>query len=217
MANRVFFSYHFDRDAWRANQVRNSWVTKPNREAAGFFDAADQEEVKRSSDEAIRRWIDSQLKHTSVTAVLIGGETASREYVRYEIEKSFERGNALLGIRIHDVKDRQGRTDHRGDNPLDDYLIETGSGHVRLSDLYLTYDWVWDDGQQNVSRWIEEATEADDEVLRAWRDNLVREDELDETSWLEVAVAGAAIGAGLRYGPEIIDEITRWRNRRRFR
>lgn len=217
MAKRVFFSYHFDRDAWRANQVRHSWVTKPDREAAGFFDAADQEEVKRSSDEAIRRWIDSQLQYTSVTAVLIGQETAGREYVQYEIERSFERGNALLGIRIHDVKDRQGRTSHRGDNPLADYLVETGSGRVRLSDLYPTYDWVWDDGQENVSGWIEEAADANDEVPSGWRNELVREDELDETGWLDVAFGVAAIGAGLRYGPGIVDEISRWRNRRRYR
>lgn len=39
MARRVFFSFHYERDAWRAAQVRNSWVTKPDREAAGFWDA----------------------------------------------------------------------------------------------------------------------------------------------------------------------------------
>lgn len=217
MAKRVFFSYHFDRDAWRANQVRNSWVTKPDREAAGFFDAADQEEVKRSSDDAIKRWIDAQLRHTSVTAVLIGGETANREYVQYEIERSFERGNALLGIRIHDVKDRQGRTSRRGENPLDDYLVEIGSGRARLSEIYPTYDWIRDDGQQNVSGWIEAATRANDEVPRAWRDNLVLEDEIDETSWLDAAVKGAVVGIGLGIGAAIADEITRQRNRRRYR
>lgn len=217
MAKRVFFSYHFDRDAWRANQVRYSWVTKPDREAAGFFDAADQEEVKRSSDEAIKRWIDSQLRHTSVTAVLIGEETASREYVQYEIERSFERGNALLGIRIHDVKDRQGRTSYWGDNPLADYLVETGSGRIRLSDLYPTHDWVRENGQQNISTWIEEATEANDEIPRSWRGNLVREDEIDETSWLDVAITGAVVGIGLGIGAAAVEEIRRQRNRRRYR
>ena len=37
-------------------QVRNSWVTKPDREAAGFWDAASWEEVKKG-DEAVKRWI----------------------------------------------------------------------------------------------------------------------------------------------------------------
>lgn len=217
MAKRVFFSYHFDQDAWRANQVRNSWITKSDREAAGFFDAADQEEVKRSSDDAIRRWIDSQLRNTSVTAVLIGQETASREYVQYEIERSFERGNALLGIRIHDVKDRQGRTSYRGDNPLYDYLVETGSGHIRLSDIYPTYNWSWDDGQQNMPIWIDKAVEANDEVPRAMRDGLVRKEEVDETSWLDVAVKGAAAVTVIGIGAALIDELKNRQNRRRYR
>ena len=40
MARRVFFSFHYERDHWRANVVRNSWVTK-DRESAGFFDAGE--------------------------------------------------------------------------------------------------------------------------------------------------------------------------------
>ena len=62
--------------------VRNSWVTKPDREAAGFIDAADFEEIKKQGDEAIKRWINSQLDGTSVTVVLIGAETYSRRWVR---------------------------------------------------------------------------------------------------------------------------------------
>jgi len=34
MARKVFFSFHYERDIWRASIVRNSWVTKPDREAA---------------------------------------------------------------------------------------------------------------------------------------------------------------------------------------
>ena len=62
MARRVFFSFHFERDVWRAGQVRNSWVTKADRESAGFWDAADWEEVKKKGDEAIKKWIDKQLE-----------------------------------------------------------------------------------------------------------------------------------------------------------
>jgi len=50
--------------------VRNSWVTKPDREAAGFIDAADFEEIKKQGDEAIKRWINSQLDGISVTVVI---------------------------------------------------------------------------------------------------------------------------------------------------
>lgn len=81
MARRVFFSFHYERDIWRAGVVRNSWRTKPDREAAGFFDASIWEEAKKKGDAAIRRMIDDALKNTSVTAVLIGNQTANRDYV----------------------------------------------------------------------------------------------------------------------------------------
>ena len=61
MARRVFFSFHYVRDNWRVSQVRNSWVTKPDREAAGYIDKAGWEKVERQGDRAIKNWIDAQL------------------------------------------------------------------------------------------------------------------------------------------------------------
>ena len=101
MARRVFFSFHYERDIWRANQIRNSWITKEDREAAGFWDAASWEQIKRKGNPAIRKWIDENLKGTSVTAVLIGAETSNRKWVRYEIEKSLEKGNWPIERRYH--------------------------------------------------------------------------------------------------------------------
>jgi hypothetical protein len=78
-----------------------------------------------------------------VTAVLIGAETASRRWVRYEIERSVALGKGLLGIYIHNLKDRHGYTDVQGANPL-----PRG---------YPTYDWVYDDGYRNIESWVEQA------------------------------------------------------------
>jgi len=69
MAGRAFFSFHFERDVWRAGQVRNSWVTK-DRESSGFFDAAAWEEVMKKTDAEIEKWIGTELNGTSVTVVL---------------------------------------------------------------------------------------------------------------------------------------------------
>lgn len=55
MARKVFFSFHYERDVWRAGQVRNSWVTKPDRDTAGFWDSASWEEVKKKGDAAIKK------------------------------------------------------------------------------------------------------------------------------------------------------------------
>lgn len=155
MVRTVFFSFHFKRDAWRAGQVRNSWLTQPDRESAGFIEGSEWEKLERQGDAAIRRWIDDQLKGTSVTAVLIGKETSNRRWVNYEIEQSVKKGNGLVGIYIDNIKDKNGLRDTRGINPLSQHRFsDTGR---RFSDTYNTYDWVLDNGYDNFGDWIEEA------------------------------------------------------------
>jgi hypothetical protein len=113
MARRVFFSFHYERDVWRANQVRNCNVVA-GVDTAGFFDHSEYEDAKRKGDEAIKRLIRSKLEGTSVTVVLIGTETASRPYVQYEIEQSIARKNGLLGVHVHHLKDAGGQYDYFG-------------------------------------------------------------------------------------------------------
>lgn len=157
MARRTFFSFHYERDAWRSGQVRNCWLLKPDRESAGFWDAAAWEEVKKKGDAAIHKWIDAQLNGTSVSVVLIGAETAQRPYVGYEIQQSHKRSNGMLGIYIHNVKDSQGKTDVMGGNPFANWSIQRNGQKVLLSSLYPTYDWVTNNGRENIGSWIEAA------------------------------------------------------------
>lgn len=140
MARRVFFSFHYDRDAWRVAKVRNSAVIG-NYEKPPFYDKAQWESIKRQGTPAIRSWIDSQLRGTSVTIVLIGAQTAQRRWVKYEIEESIKRGNGLLGIDISKILDRELHTDTTGANPLP-------SG-------YPLYKWNQQDGGKNLAAWIE--------------------------------------------------------------
>lgn len=157
MARRVFFSFHFQRDAWRVGQVRNCWMIKPEHMVTPFLDAAAWETVKRQGDTAIQRWIDDQLAKTSVTVVLIGAETAGRPWVKYEIEKSWNRGNGLLGIRIHKLKTHnQSHPDPMGANPFDQFTTNGRS----LSSFVNVYDWIDDNGRTNISSWIEAAAQA---------------------------------------------------------
>ncbi len=157
MARRVFFSFHYERDIWRASQIRNSWVTKPNRESAGFWDSASWEAAKKIGEDAIERWINNQLHGTSVTVVLIGTETSERKYVKYEIKRSYEIGNGMLGIYIHNMKDQFGRTDVKGKNPFDNWYLNRNGHIIYFSSLYHTYDWVYDRGYKNIGDWIEKA------------------------------------------------------------
>ncbi|NNM79824.1 MAG: TIR domain-containing protein [Gallionella sp.] len=111
MARKTFFSFRYKKDNWRAGIVRNSWVTKDKEKvAAGFFDSAEWEKVKKETDSAIEKWIDEQLKGTSVTVVLIGTDTAGKKWINYEITSSCKKGNGLLGIHIHQLKDKDQKT-----------------------------------------------------------------------------------------------------------
>jgi hypothetical protein len=97
MAKRVFFSFHYQNVAdFRVNVVRNHWLTKSDREAAGFFDASVWEKAMKESDLALKRMINSAITNTSNTCVLIGEGTYDRRWVRYEIFKSLASGNHLL-------------------------------------------------------------------------------------------------------------------------
>jgi hypothetical protein len=123
MARKVFFSFHYGRDLWRVNVVRNSGLIE-GFAAAGFHDESLWEQTKIRGDHAIKELIDNGLNGTSVTVVLIGAETANRTYVSYEIEKSIMQGNGIVGIRINNIKDRDGRIDPPGAVPT--ALIKAG-------------------------------------------------------------------------------------------
>jgi hypothetical protein len=146
MARRVFFSFHYERDVWRASVVRNSWLLKSDREAAGFFDAGLWEEAKSKGDAAIKKMIDGALTNTSVTAVLIGNQTANRDYVKYEIEQSISRGNGILGVSINVIENSKGEVDEPGSNPL--------------PSRYKFYKWKADNGYENFGSWVEAAAKA---------------------------------------------------------
>jgi len=169
MARRVFFSFHYERDVWRANVVRNSWLTHSHREAAGFWDGSLWEDAQWQGDRALQNMIDSALYSTSVTVVLIGAETAQREYVQYEISASYQLGKGLLGIYIHNIADMSRTVDRKGRNPFHE-LVDSSTGD-RLSDLFTTYDWIDDGGYHNLGDWVEEAAR---EAARCRRQNIRR-------------------------------------------
>lgn len=140
MARRVFFSFHYD-DIWKVNQIRNSHIVE-GCTAAGFMDASLWEQVRKRGDSAVRRAILQGLENTSITCVLIGQETWRRKYIRYEIEQSLERGNSLLGIHIHNIRDQWRETSEKGKVPT--LLREVGAP---------IYTW----NRARFAEWIEEA------------------------------------------------------------
>ena len=141
MARRVFFSFHYA-DIWRVNVIRNSHIVDGTA-VAGFQDGSLWEEAKKKGEIAIKRMIDQAMEGTTVTCVLIGQQTWAREYVEYEIQKSVERRNGLLGIRIHNIKNQSQHTDFwPGTIPL--ALTSAGAP---------VYDW----DKEKFGLWIEDA------------------------------------------------------------
>lgn len=119
MARRTFFSFHYKPDSWRAWNVRNSWVVTGEKESRGFFDSSVFEASKKEGDENLKRFLREGLDNTSVTCVLSGTDTWTRRWVRYEIARSVTKGNGLLTVDIHGVKNSDQRTSEKGPNPLD--------------------------------------------------------------------------------------------------
>jgi hypothetical protein len=126
----------------------------PTEDEVGVIDAVDWESIKKQGDQAIKRWIQEQLDGTSVTVVLIGAETADRDWVQYEITESWNRGNGLVGVWINNVKIPGQKSDVKGANPFDKFQLPNG---VSLSSVCKTYDWVLQDGRNNLGTWAEEA------------------------------------------------------------
>lgn len=137
MAKRVFFSFHYeDVKTFRANVVRNHHITKEDSDDAGFFDASIWEDAKRHGDLSLKRLINSGLENTSVTCALIGSGTWERRWVRYEILKSYDKGNSLFGVHINSISDKNKRTFPKGKNVFD-FLGFIVSEH---GDLFTYYE-----------------------------------------------------------------------------
>lgn len=141
MARRVFFSFHY-KYVWKVNQIR-SIPNVTGTAAAGFHDASLWEEAKEKGDKKIKGMIDEALERTSVTVVFVTYGTKDRTYIDYEIEQSLARGNGLVAVQIHHLKDRNGNTGSPGAIP----------SQIERND-FKAYKYT---NSEDLSDWIEEA------------------------------------------------------------
>lgn len=167
MPKKVFFSFHYQPDCFRVAQIRNSGMIEGNRAASDN----DWETIKKGGDAAIQRWIDGQLAGRSCTVVLIGTNTASRQWVKYEIAKSWNDGKGVVGIHIHNLKDIHGYRSPKGANPFTQFTMN-GYAHRTLATVVKTYDPPGIDSKMvyaairvNLAFWIEQAIQ----IRKAWR------------------------------------------------
>jgi hypothetical protein len=209
---KAFFSFHYD-DIMRVNVVRNVWkIAHPdNALMRSFYDSSLWESRKLEGDEAVKRLIREGVEYTSAVCVLIGTETWSRRWVRYEIARAIIDGRGLLGVHLNSIRHHQTKTPHtRGLNPLEfmavgkvqesvleparyfpfekqafpngvggyrwvwnrygDYtssvvppawLSDPAAGYVTpLSQNASIYDYIADNGHQNIGGWIDGAAQS---------------------------------------------------------
>lgn len=133
MAKRVYFAFHYqDVIEFRANVVRKHNLIEGT-EAAGYYDHSIWEAAKNTNPLALKRLINAELNQTSRTVVLIGSETWARRWVRYELMKSTERGNRLVGVHINSIKGKDGGVKSLGPNPLENLGLEISPDGTRGS------------------------------------------------------------------------------------
>ena len=158
MRRSVFYSFHYLPDNWRVAQIRNIGSIEGNSLATDN----DWEQIKRGGDVAIKNWINNQLGSRSCTVLLIGENTAGRKWIDYEIERSWNDGKGIVGIYIHNLKNREGLQSRMGSNPFDTFTLNAGA--QKLSSVVKTYNPPYSDSKlvynyisNNISSWIEEA------------------------------------------------------------
>lgn len=158
MAKRqVFFSFEYNKDNWRASQIRNMGKVSDD----STFSDNDWEEVKEKTDSKIKEWINSQLEKRSCLVVLIGETTSTRKWVKYEIEQAYKLKKGIVGIYVHNLKDSNGNQSDKGSNPF--YSLYTDNNE-RLSKYVETFDSnyktstnVYSDIEDNIEKLIENA------------------------------------------------------------
>lgn len=156
MARRVFTSFHYVPDNWRASQVRNMGKIEGN----SVVSANQWEEVTKGGNKAIEKWIDDNMSGKSCVIVLVGENTAGRKWIKYEIEKAWNEGRGVLGIHIHNLKNSIGNQASKGRNPFEDFSVN-GKNLSSIVKCYnppfTTSTYVYDYIKENIENWIEEA------------------------------------------------------------
>ncbi len=150
---QVFYSFYFDDDVMRVQQIRNMGVVDGDEPVS-----PNEWEQLRRKDGGIKKWIDDNMAYRSCVIVLIGKHTASRPWVKYEIEKAWNDKKGIFGIYIHNLKCPRSGLGTQGANPFDDFTFKDGS---KLSIVVKCYNPkssdAYEDIKANLTGWVESA------------------------------------------------------------
>ncbi len=153
----VFYSFHFDNDVMRVQQIRNMGMIDGNEPVS----KNDWETVKKKGDAAIEKWIDDNMRYKRCVVVLIGTDTYKRPWVKHEIAKAWRDGRALLGIYIHNLNCPNNGNCSKGVNPFAQFTFTDENGVIVTPPVYdppakTAYTHIKD----NLASWVENAIAA---------------------------------------------------------
>jgi hypothetical protein len=156
VAISVFYSFHYERDSFRVQQVLQMGAL----EGQTILNSQEWEQVKRQGSAAIEKWIDGQMSYKRAVVVLVGAETASRSWVDYEIRKAWADRKPLVGIRIHGLSNGSS-TDRPGANPFGNVQLPLGQTLANYIPLHNpaggTSKEVHADIARNLTSWVDGA------------------------------------------------------------
>jgi hypothetical protein len=149
---QVFLSFHYANDNWRVQQIKNIGSI----EEQPILSYNEWEQVKRGGDDAIKRWINNQMDGKSCTIVLIGSNTANRDWINYEIRRTWDNYKPLVGLYIHKLEDVNGAQSPKGNNPFKYISLKNGK---TLDQMVTCFDPVGATGKEAYG-WIKDNIES---------------------------------------------------------
>lgn len=140
---KVYFSFHFD-DIMRVNIVRNAWkIDHPAAPAMrSFYDSSLWESRQLESPDSIKNIVRDGVANTSAVCVLVGSNTWSRRWVRYEVARAVIDGRGLLAVHVNSLRHHvRLQPDPWGCNPLACLAVGKVQPDPRVAPQYYLFEW----------------------------------------------------------------------------
>ncbi|MBD1402484.1 TIR domain-containing protein [Leclercia adecarboxylata] len=152
MKRKVFYSFHFDNDVMRVQQIRNMGLLEGDEPVSPNT----WEQIKRT-EQGVKNWINQNLNGKSCLVVLIGSQTANRPWVKYEIQRAWEEGKAVVGVYIHRLNCPRHGYGIKGANPFDQITFKRNGQIIKPLVYEPNSNDAYTDIKNNLATWIEHA------------------------------------------------------------
>jgi hypothetical protein len=159
MAKKSFLSFYYKDDSWRVSQIKNIGAV----EEQPILSTNAWEAIKDKGDDAIKEWIETNMRGRDCLIVLVGARTSGRRWVKHEIRRACERGMGVFGIYVHNLKDAEGKQSTKGSDPFSGVTVNNVSisSYAKMYDpAFSTSTYVYEHISENISDWIDNAIKA---------------------------------------------------------